>query len=169
MDAKILEKISPKLEGQLRHYCLKLTNDKNDADDLYQSVILRLLQSDSEYNEQGQFSSYIFRMVKNNFINEYRKKVRRRKFLKPVDDLPTDTETSFNAVASSLMMEEIWQALNTLPRESRLVLHWRFQGYDYGEIAEMMDKPIGTVKSKIFMARQKLAEKLKAGGYFMAA
>lgn len=149
-----------KAQGLLRRMAMSLTRDKDDAHDLTQDTILKLLDNELKYTEQSNFSGWALMVMKNLFLNNYRKVA---KFQKETDFVAVDNiSVAFDETPESVMgHKEISKVVNNLPTIYKRPIVLYLQGYSYGEIAEKLNLPIGTVKSRIFTVRKKLEAILK--------
>lgn len=145
---------------QLRYFALSLTSDGHDADDLVQETMLKAFTYRSHFAEDTNLKAWLYTIMKNIFINNYRKNTRVKLITDNSKDLyflnipetrkGFDPETRFHyKELAGLMMQ--------LDEEYKVPLRMYFEGYKYKEIAEEMGLPIGTVKSRIFLARKQLA------------
>ena len=103
--------------------------------------------------------------MKNIFINNYRRAAKRNTLIDTTDNLyfiNMPQTSMFNTGEGNLMQEEISLAINSLNDEYRVPFMMHFEGFKYQEIAEDLDLPIGTVKSRIFFARKELKDQLMA-------
>jgi RNA polymerase sigma-70 factor (ECF subfamily) len=102
--------------------------------------------------------------MKNTFINNYRRNVRSNTLIDSTDNsyyLNLRTESVFQSPEATHTEKEIRLAIGDLPEDYRLPFEMHTKGYKYKEIAEYLDQPLGSVKSKIFFARKRLMERLK--------
>jgi RNA polymerase sigma-70 factor (ECF subfamily) len=147
----------------LRGYALKLTQDPENANDLVQETMLKAFSNQDKFQDGTNLKGWLYTIMKNIFINNYRRIIKRN----VVSD---DTENQFyinqtgNAVKndgeSRLMINEIKDAINLLSDNLKTPFLMSYQGYKYEEIASHLSVPLGTVKIRIHVARQKLKEKL---------
>ena len=147
-----------------------LSNDEDMAKDLLQETYLKAYRF-IEYFEIGtNAKAWLLRILKNSFINEYRKKSKapNRVDLEDVnqkDDIDEDKHVVLDMrseVYNELIGDEITRAVNALPADYRLILLLcDIEGFKYEEIAKIIDVPIGTVRSRLHRARNLLKEKLK--------
>ena len=150
-----LEEISE----SLRAFALKLTGNAADADDLYQDTALRIMSNAEKYQEGTNFKAWAVTIMRNIFINNYRKKVRRGTILDQTPnnyyinsgDVSVNNDGEMNAA-----YKELLKMVSSLPDEFKRPFWMAFKGYKYDEIAEKLDAPLGTIKSRIFFARRKL-------------
>ena len=149
----------------------------HDAADMTQEAFIKIYKNISKFNFRSSFNTWLYRIVKNTCIDELRKKKRKNtvsldtgvenedgEYLMQISDDSADIQTILEKEeASQLLMD----ALMTLGEKHRGVLVLAdIKGYDYLEIAEMLELPVGTVKSRISRAREKLAVILKSEGTF---
>ncbi len=158
-DKKIAGELLP-----LRNYALSLTHDMDDTKDLVQDTILKAYRYQSKFQEGTNLRGWLYTILKNSFINNYRRDMKRNTFLDSTDnsyfiDLPShkidnDAETKF-------IRQDLEAAIDELSFDLRVTFILNTEGYKYHEIAEEMQIPIGTVKTRIFVARRILRERLK--------
>lgn len=102
--------------------------------------------------------------MRNIFINNYRKVVRDQTFVDQTDNLyhlSLPQESGFDSTESRYDLKEMHRIVNSLPKEYKVPFSMHVSGFKYREIAEKLDLPLGTVKSRIFFTRQRLQEELK--------
>ena len=102
--------------------------------------------------------------MRNIFINNYRKVVRDQTFVDTTDNLyhlSQSQDSGFESTESAYDLKEMRRIVNALPTEYRVPFSMHVSGFKYREIAEKLDLPLGTVKSRIFFTRKKLQEELK--------
>lgn len=153
----LLNEVTP----SLRAFSLKLTGNMADAGDLYQDTAVRIMTNGDKYRQGTNFKAWAITIMRNIFINNYRKKVRRGTIL---DQTPNnyyinsgDTEV-LNDGESMASYKELLKMVSSLPEEFKRPFWMAFKGYKYDEIAEQLDAPLGTIKSRIFFARRKLKQ-----------
>lgn len=154
----------------LYNFAYRLTLDRDDARDLVQETFLRAYRAMDSFRKGTNAKAWLFRILKNNFINDYRRKRR-----EPVKVDYQDVEYSYNAEENNrpisgelrvdtlrnLMGDEISNALNALDEDFRaVIILCDLEDFKYEEIAEILDIPIGTVRSRLHRARNLLKEKL---------
>lgn len=143
----------------LRAFSLKLTGNLTDANDLYQDTALRIISNADKFRAGTNFKAWAVTIMRNIFINNYRKKVRRGTIL---DQTPNNYYLNSGDVAvtnegeSNASYKELIDMVATLPDEFKQPFWMAYKGYKYDEIAEKLDAPLGTIKSRIFFARRKL-------------
>ena len=150
-------------ESNLYGFAYSLAPDKSEARDLVQETYLKALTYRDKFRPHTNFKAWLFTIMKNTFINQYR----RKKYISTVFD---DTDESYlinksigpksQTPQSYLEQGEIEKCIESLPAELFKPFQMYQQGFRYKEIAENMQIPIGTVKSRIFLARKKLVAML---------
>lgn len=156
------------LQENLLMFALKLTADKDNANDLMQETILKAMKNKDKYAENTNLKGWLFTIMRNIFINEYRRAAVRKTTVDNTEDsyflnLPQDS--GFSTPEGSYTLFEIERAISGFKDDYRIPFTMHVAGFKYKEIAEKMELPIGTVKSRIFFARKQLAELLKEFRY----
>lgn len=152
------------LQDNLLNFAYMLTANREEAKDLLQDTTLKALDNEDKYIDNVNFKGWVFTIMRNIFINNYRRVVRNQTIIDQTEDLyhlnlPQDS--GFASPEGSFTVKEITTAINSFSEEYRIQFSMHVAGYKYHEIAEKMDLPLGTVKSRIFFARQRLQEMLK--------
>ncbi len=152
------------MQGNLLSFALKLTLNRDEAHDLVQDTTLKALKNEEKFVDNANFKGWMFTIMRNIFINNYRKSSRENTIVDSSDDLyrlnlPQDSglETPDGAFAIS----EISSIIAGFPDDFRKPFSMHIAGYKYEEIAERLQMPLGTVKSRIFFTRKRLREILK--------
>ena len=148
----------------LKPHAMRLTRDINDAEDLIQETIVRALTNEDKFQEGTNIRAWLFTIMKNIFINDYRKKIKRNTVIDTTDNLYylNASSTISNAGERAFVMNDIKDALMKISNELRVPFLMHYKGYKYHEIAEQLNLPLGTVKSRIFFARKELKDMLTA-------
>ncbi len=152
------------LQDNLKNFAYQLTANREDAEDLLQDTTLKALDNQEKYLENVNFKGWVFTIMKNIFINNYRKVVRNQTIIDQTEDLyhlNLPQESGFDTPDGSYSVKEIMKAINSFSDEYKVPFSMHVAGFKYQEIADKMTLPIGTVKSRIFFARQRLQETLK--------
>lgn len=152
------------LQNNLLNFAYLLTSNRDDAYDLLQDTTLKALDNQDKYVDNTNFKGWVFTIMRNIFINNYRKISRAATVVDQTEDLyhlnlPQDS--GFETPEGSIAAKDITVAINSFSDEYRIPFSMHVAGYKYNEIAEQMNLPLGTVKSRIFFARQRLQEMLK--------
>ncbi|MEM9920632.1 MAG: RNA polymerase sigma factor [Bacteroidota bacterium] len=150
------------IEGQMTAFALKLTRNMEDARDLKQETLCKAYEKLHTFKEGTNFKGWMNTILYNTFINLYRKKKKRRKVLKPVDDFlfATESQTIDGNAYNNIMLKEIKEMINRLTDTCRIPFKLFLEGYRYKEISDQLDIPMGTVKSRINFARKSLQTKI---------
>jgi RNA polymerase sigma factor (sigma-70 family) len=147
----------------LKPFAINLTRDMEAANDLYQETMYKALANHEKYNAGTNIKAWLFTIMRNIFINDYRRKVKQRTiFDSSGNDFLINTRQAAisNAAESDLRMKEIATAIHQLPEIFKVPFQLYFDGYKYQEIADVLHEPLGTVKSRIHFARKLLKERL---------
>ncbi len=164
MSSKNFESKLLGLQSNLLNFAYLLTSNRDDAYDLLQDTTLKALDNEDKYIENVNFKGWVFTIMRNIFINNYRKVVRSATVIDQTEDLyhlNLPQESGLDTPEGSMAAGEITKAVNSFSEEYRVPFSMHVAGYKYNEIAEKMNLPLGTVKSRIFFARQRLQKMLK--------
>ena len=169
-DLEAFEQLFKKFEKPIYNFFVRLGSDRTHAEDLLQDTFLRLWKSSASYFPQGKFSTYLFQIAKNVFFSYIDKKKRQRELSLDYGDSEAGAEFLFEAEESSptasMEQEElakiILNAIEKLDEKHRMVFVLaHYQDLKYAEIAEVLDIPLGTVKTRMMHAERKLREILR--------
>lgn len=152
--------LRPMLQGFTRRF----TNDRDESLDLVQDTILKALTYRDKFRDDTNLKGWLFTIMRNTFINNYRKNQRARTTQDTSKDLyflNVEDEHTFNRPQESMEFKEIWRNVNDIKDELIIPFKMHTTGYKYHEIAEHLDLPIGTVKNRIFHARKEIQKKLQ--------
>ncbi len=147
----------------LKPFANTFTGDKEDAKDLLQETMYRALSNQEKYNSGTNVKAWLYTIMRNIFINNYRRKAKRNTIFDTTPNeylLNYNQVTLANAAESNLKMKDILAAVHKLPEIFRNPFILYFEGYKYHEIANMLHEPLGTIKSRIHFARKLLKEQL---------
>lgn len=143
----------------LKPFAITLTRDHEAAKDLFQETLYRALANKEKYNVGTNIKAWLYTIMRNIFINNYRRKVKQNVIF---DSTPNDflinqsQAVTANAAEGNLRLKDIQHAVHNLPEIFRNPFLLYFDGFKYHEIAEMLDEPLGTIKSRIHFARKLL-------------
>lgn len=149
------------LQTLLHSFAYNLTKNTEDAKDLYQEATYRALYNRDKFQPDTNFKAWMFTIMKNIFINNYRKKVKSNTVLDTTDNqfyLNSGTHAAPNTAEGTIMHKELNRMVENLDDSIRIPFIMHFEGYKYQEIADYLKLPLGTVKSRIFFARKELKE-----------
>jgi RNA polymerase sigma-70 factor (ECF subfamily) len=147
------------MEGNLHSFALNFTRNNEDAKDLTQETMLKAITYRNYYTPQTNFRAWVFTIMRNIFINQYRRKVKGGTIFDHSKDLYLlNTADADSSALNALTHKEVSQQIDKLEQEYKQPFEMHFQGFKYKEIADSLDIPIGTVKSRIFIARKKLMD-----------
>lgn len=152
------------LQPKLGFFAKSLTADPEDAKDLMQETLFKALTNRDKFQGDKNLKAWVFTIMKNTFINNYRRNVRSNTLIDSTDNsyyLNLGTESVFQTPEAAHNEKEIRKAISELPEDYRIPFEMHTKGYKYKEIAEYLDQPLGSIKSKIFFARRRLMERLK--------
>jgi RNA polymerase sigma factor (sigma-70 family) len=152
------------MKPKLQRFAVSLTSDREKAPDLVQDTYLKALASKDKFVDFTNFRAWVFTIMKNTFINNYRRDVNKNFIIDYTQDLyninqPHDT--GYISPESNYNLKEIETTIDSLNNEFRIPFRMHIEGYKYKEIADKLGLKIGTVKSRIFLSRQKLMLSLK--------
>ncbi len=165
-------KIVARYRGRLYNFVFRFVGDRETSEDIVQETFLRAFRKRKEYRAIANFSTWLFTIAGNLAKSELRRRKRWRLFSLHRDDdsdtgmeLPDESSRPDKVAESSLTDDQIQDAIASLPDNYRQVILLRdVEGMAYQEIAEIVDCPVGTVKSRVNRARIKLQQKLKNEG-----
>ena len=152
------------LQENMLNFALMLTADRDDAQDLLQDTTLKVLNNQEKFVDNVNFKGWVLTVMRNIFINNYHKVVRTQTIVDSSADLynlNVTSDSGFDSPDSSYQIQEISKAIEQLNDDLRVPFSMFVTGYKYHEIAEKLDLPLGSIKSRIFFARQELQKVLK--------
>lgn len=152
------------VQTELLNFAYKLTADREEANDLLQEASLKALDNEDKYTAETNFKGWIYTIMRNIFINNYRKALRDQTYVDQTDNqfyLNQNIDIEGDSTEGSYDLKEMRRIVNALPKEYRIPFSMYVSGFKYREIADKLGLPLGTVKSRIYFTRQKLQEELK--------
>ncbi|MGY4385222.1 RNA polymerase sigma factor (sigma-70 family) [Pedobacter sp. UYP24] len=150
-------------QDALQSFALKFTNDEDDAKDLVQDTMLKAIRYSDRYQSGTNLRAWLYTILRNTFINDYRRNSRREQVVTVTDDISSaqlSKSAACNLGEGKFTMNDIQFALKKLQPELYTPFIKYFEGYKYHEIADELNIPIGTVKTRIHVARQLLKKTL---------
>lgn len=154
----------------LYNFALKMTGDSDDASDLIQETYLKAFRFFDKFEKGTNCKAWLFRIMKNTYINIYRKGAKEpdkvdyedvENFYENIKASNTDSAHLEKDIYDNLLDDELSEAVTSLPEDFRtVVILADIEGYTYEEIADFIDVPVGTVRSRLHRARKMLFTKL---------
>ena len=163
------------------NFAVRLTGDADDANDLVQETFLKAFRFFDKFERGTNCKAWLFRILKNSFINDYRKQTKEpdkvdyedvQNFYETITADEIDSTHYEHDAFSNLLDDEISKAIEKLPEDFRTVIILNdIEGFTYEEIADFVDIPVGTVRSRLHRARKMLYSQLydyaKEKGYLV--
>jgi RNA polymerase sigma factor (sigma-70 family) len=148
----------------LKNFAYSLTLNSEEAQDLVQETFLKALKYRDKFADASNLKAWLYTIMKNTFINTYRRSIKTRQIISQTEDLslvkPLNGSNSPDA-NSQINLKHITKAIDALEDEYKIPFTRYNDGFKYKEIADELELPIGTVKSRIFLARKRLMQELK--------
>ena len=154
----------------LYNFAFKMTGDSDDANDLVQETYMRAFRFFDKFENGTNCKAWLFRIMKNTFINVYRKESKSpekvdyeeiENFYENIKASNTDDAHLEKDIYDNLLDDELTKAISTLPEDFRtVILLCDIEGFTYEEIADFVDAPVETVRSRLHRARKMLFTKL---------
>lgn len=151
------------LRPTLRVFTYRFTRDKEESHDLVQDTLLKALMNIDKFREQTNLKGWLFTIMRNTFINNYRKNQRLKTSKDDTKEqyyLNIEDTHTFTSPESKFEYYDIWKNVNEIKDEFLVPFKMHASGYKYNEIADHLNIPIGTVKNRIFHARKEIQKKL---------
>jgi RNA polymerase sigma-70 factor (ECF subfamily) len=152
------------LSHLLHSFAYNLTKNVEDAKDLFQETAFRALTNKDKFRPGTNFKAWCFTIMKNIFINNYRKKMKANTIIDSTDNLyyiNSGSNTVGNTANSNIFMKELTRVIEALDESIQVPFMMHYHGYKYQEIADHLQLPLGTVKSRIFFARKELKQVIR--------
>lgn len=153
-----------KMSASLKPFALRLTKDVEEANDLLQETVLKAFTNRDKFTDGTNLKAWLYTIMKNTFITNYQRMVRRNTFIDTTDNLHYINSTdniAENLAYSSFVLKDVNKAIQKLDDTYKTPFLMHFRGFKYHEIADKLNIPIGTVKNRIHIARKELKGKLK--------
>ncbi len=151
------------LNSSLNAFAYNLTKNSEEAKDLYQETTLRAISNREKFRPGTNFKAWMFTIMKNIFINQYRKKQKANTVIDKTENLfyINSGKTIRNEADTNISLNELESMVGNLDEGLRIPFELHFEGYKYQEISDQLGLPLGTVKSRIFFARKALKQNIK--------
>jgi len=149
------------LSTLLNSFAYNLTKNSEDAKDLYQETAYRVITNRDKFRPGTNFKAWCFTIMKNIFINNYRRKAKANTIIDSTDNMyfiNSGGAMISNDANSNILMDELSKMVGSLEDSIRIPFEMHYEGFKYQEIADELELPLGTVKSRIFFARRALKE-----------
>lgn len=172
MNAREIEKCIDDFGTDIYRFCLKLCVDKSDAEDLYQQTFLKALEKDWRLDWEKNSKALFFSLAHNLWKSDRRKQARRN-MIAPCSNLDEETETVLHSEENieesyfqKELISEVRQIIQTLPEKFQVpLILFYLSDCSIEQIAAIIKKPPGTVKSRLFKGRNLIKKKLEDAGY----
>lgn len=152
------------LKSPLNAFAYNLTKNQEDAKDLYQETAFRAISNKEKFRPGTNFKAWSFTIMKNIFINNYRKKMKKKTIIDTTDNMyfiNSGATMIDNDAGRNILMDELNGMIESLDDSIKTPFMMHYTGFKYQEIADKLELPLGTVKSRIFFARKALKELIK--------
>lgn len=152
----------------LRHLAYKLVKKTEEVDDLMQDTLFKAIKNKDKYQMGSNLKGWLYTIMRNTFINQYRKEKYQNTQTDQTDNQYHITQYTGTSTLSSdrlVDFEFVMKQVNDIDPNYRQAFLMHYEGYKYDEIAEELQIPLGTVKSRIFLARKKLSQSLQEYRY----
>ena len=152
------------LRSTLLLFTRRFTHDRDECLDLVQDTMLKALTYQNKFREDTNLKGWLFTIMRNTFINNYRKNQRSKTSTDKTKDLyflNVEDEHTFNRPHESMEFKEIWRNVGAIKDELLVPFKMHITGYKYHEISDHLNIPIGTVKNRIFHARKEIQKRLQ--------
>jgi len=151
------------IQKNMYSFAMLLTANRYDAEDLLQETTLRVLNNRGKYVDNVNFKGWVLTIMRNIFINNYRRELRSQVVIDQTSDLHhlnVSEDSKWENPEATMMMKEIQFIINNLNDDLKIPFSMHLDGYKYNEISDELALPLGTVKSRIFSARRELQRNL---------
>lgn len=154
----------------LYNFALRMTGDSDDANDLVQETFLKAFRFFDKFEKGTNCKAWLFRIMKNTYINTYRKQSKEpdkvdyeevENYYENIKSASTDSAHLEKEIYNNLLDDDLSGAISSLPEDFRtVIILCDIEGFSYEEIADFIDCPVGTVRSRLHRARKMLFTKL---------
>ena len=156
------------IQKNMYSFAMMLTANRYDAEDLLQDTTLKVLGNRDKYIDNINFKGWVLTIMRNIFINNYRKELRNQIVIDQTDDLSKmniSENSKWENPEETITIKEIEFIINSLSDDLKIPFSMYLDGYKYNEISDELSLPLGTVKSRIFFARRELQRNLNGIRY----
>lgn len=155
------------LRPVLYHFTRKFTSNKEESWDLVQDTILKALSNKTKFIKDTNLKGWLYTIMRNTYINQYRKSSRMKMSKGEQSDyqyLNMEDNYTYNKPDNAAQIKEVWSKVDSIKSDLSKPFKMYTSGYKYSEIAEHLQLPLGTVKNRIFQAREEIQKRLP--GYY---
>ena len=152
------------IQKNMFSFAMMLTANRYDAEDLLQETTLRVLDNKDKYVDNVNFKGWVMTIMRNIFINNYRRELRSNIYVDQTGDLHLlniSDHSKWENPEETVAFKEIKSTIHSLNDELKVPFLMYLDGYKYHEISDKLSLPLGTIKSRIFFARRELQRNLK--------
>ena len=156
------------IQKNMYSFAMTLTSNRYDAEDLLQETTLKVLDNREKYVDNVNFRGWVLTIMRNIFINNYRKELRNQIIIDKTNDLhklSISENSRWENPEEIVTIKEIKYIINNLNDDLKIPFSMYLDGYKYNEISDKLALPLGTVKSRIFFARRELQRNLTGVRY----
>ncbi|MDR6737885.1 RNA polymerase sigma factor [Sphingobacterium sp. 2149] len=146
--------------GLLKNFASQFTTDPEIKNDLIQDTMVNALKSIEKLMHNPKVGSWLYVIMRNIYINHYRKTKRTENYHHEYASLARNESTSTNASTTKFILDDIQKALSQLSQENYEIFNMFLEGFKYYEIAEYMQMPEGTIKTRIHFIRKTMKKQL---------
>ena len=152
------------IEKLLLGFAFSLARNSEKAKDLVQETFAKAYKNKDKFREGTNFKAWMTTIMRNAYINQYRKLKTRNRVEVPLEKVRyfAESKASDNEPYGSILYKELHKIIGALPKDQKKPFMLHFKGFQYKEISEQLNVPIGTIKSRIFFARKKLQKQIIA-------
>lgn len=164
MEAKDFTQGILAMEQDLHRFAYKLTSNRDSANDLVQDSLLQALDNQEKFKHSTNLKGWMYTIMRNIFINNYRRMMRETNLIDDSYSLQQQSlvrDEDSDRFEYAYDMKQLYQVIHSIPDDMKVPFQMFVAGFKYREIAEKLDLPIGTVKSRLFFIRKRLKEELK--------
>jgi RNA polymerase sigma factor (sigma-70 family) len=153
-----------KNSDSLRPFAISLTRNSELAKDLYQETLYKAIANRDKYTTGTNIKAWMYTIMRNIFINDYRRMIKKRvSFYDPTVEYQKFNipALAMNSSESTILLKDLRNSIDRLPEILKSSFKLYFDGYRYQEIATALNEPLGTIKSRIHLARKLLKEQIE--------
>lgn len=150
--------------SSLKAFAYSFTRNHDDASDLYQDTLIKAFRYFNDFREGTNIKAWLFTIMKNTFINDYRKGARRNAVVSVKGEIECKDMLNHhqqNGALAYFIINDVERMLKLLPDDYLIPFKMHFEGYRYHEIADELAMPLGTIKTRIHVAREMLKKHLR--------